>query len=94
VKTIITKCTIQEKTEQIITGEDERGDLLVRGFLARGGTDCSLDVHVTDTDAKSYSKRAPAKVVSRVAREREETKVFGGMPPKTLSLHCFFLPWT
>jgi hypothetical protein len=46
----------QEKSEQTArqtataaTGEDERGDLLIRGFWARG-TDCMWDVvRVTDT---------------------------------------------
>ena len=37
------------------TGEDERGDILIRCFWARG-TNYILDVHVTDTDAKSYAK--------------------------------------
>jgi hypothetical protein len=45
------KDTSQEKTEQTATGEDERGDLLVRRFWARG-TDCILDVRVTNTDAR------------------------------------------
>jgi hypothetical protein len=31
---------------------EERGDLLIRGVGARG-TDCIIDVRVTDTDAKS-----------------------------------------
>jgi hypothetical protein len=39
-------------------------------------------VRVTDTEAKSYCKRDPAKV-HRVGREREEMKVFGGMPRNT-----------
>jgi hypothetical protein len=82
--------TSQKKTEQTAAGEDDRGDLLVRGFWAKG-TDCMLDVRVTDTDAKSHSKRDPAKEPESVAREGEETKVFGGMPRKTSSLHPFCL---
>jgi hypothetical protein len=48
--------------ENDVTGESDRGDLLLRGFWARG-TDCIVDVRVTDTDAKSYCKRPPDKVL-------------------------------
>jgi hypothetical protein len=48
--------------EKESTGESDRGDLLLRGFWARG-TDCIVDVRVTDTDAKSYCHRAPDKVL-------------------------------
>jgi hypothetical protein len=64
------KDTSQEKTEQTATGEDERGDLLIRGFWARG-TDCILDVRVTDSDAKSYCKRDPAKVLESQEKEKK-----------------------
>jgi hypothetical protein len=50
--------------------EDERGDLLIRGFWTRG-TDCILDVRVTDTDAKSYRKRPPAKVIETQEKEKK-----------------------
>jgi hypothetical protein len=36
--------------------------VLLRGFWARG-TDCIVDVHVTNTDVKSYCKRPPDKVL-------------------------------
>jgi hypothetical protein len=48
--------------EKDATGESDRGDLLLRGFWARG-TDCIVDVRVTDTDAKSYCKRDPDKIL-------------------------------
>jgi hypothetical protein len=73
VKDTSTKDTSQENTNQSATGEDERGDLLIRGFWARG-TDCILDVRVffvTDTDAKSYCKRAPAKVLESQEKEKK-----------------------
>jgi hypothetical protein len=66
--------TSQKKTEQTATGKDERGDLLVRGFWARG-TDCVLDARVTDTDAKSYSKRDPAKVLVE-SQEKEKKRKY------------------
>ena len=42
--------------------EDDRGDILLRGFWARG-TDFIVDVRVTDLDAKTYCKRDPDKVL-------------------------------
>jgi hypothetical protein len=55
VKAPPTKCTPNQSPGTPATGED-RGDLLLRGFWARG-TECIVDVRVTDTDAKSYCKR-------------------------------------
>jgi hypothetical protein len=52
------------------TGE-ERGDLLIRGFRARG-TDLIVDVRVTDTDAKSYRSRDPHKVLATQEREKKK----------------------
>jgi hypothetical protein len=65
-----TKDTRQEKTNETATGEDERGDLLIRGFWA-SGTDCILDVRVTDTDSKFYCKRAPSKVLESQEKEKK-----------------------
>ena len=53
-------------------GED-RGDLLIRGLWARG-TDCILDIRVTDTDAKSNRSKDPGKVLA--AHEREKKKKY------------------
>ena len=52
------------------TGKDKRGEILIQGFWARG-TDCILDVRVTDTDAKSYCKRLPAKVLETHEKEKK-----------------------
>jgi hypothetical protein len=66
-----TNDTSQQKTEQTATGEDERGDPLVRGFWARG-TDCMLlDLRVTDTDAESHCKRDPAKVLDTQEKKKK-----------------------
>jgi hypothetical protein len=62
--------TSQKKTEQTAAGEDERGDLLVRGFWARG-TDYTLDARVTDSDAKSCSKQDPAKVLELQEKKKK-----------------------
>jgi hypothetical protein len=48
--------------EPEVASESNQGDLLLQGFWARG-TDCIVDVRVTDTDAKSYCKRPPDKVL-------------------------------
>jgi hypothetical protein len=52
VKTSPNQITNQNIDKEAATGEDERGDLLIRGFWT-AGADCVLDVCVTDTDAKS-----------------------------------------
>jgi hypothetical protein len=44
-----------KESEDDGTGKDERGVILIRGFWARG-TDCILDIRVTDKEAKSYCK--------------------------------------
>jgi hypothetical protein len=48
--------------ENDVTGKSDHGDLLLRGFWARG-TNCIVEVRVTDTDAKSYCKQPPDKVL-------------------------------
>ena len=48
----------------------ERGDLLIRGLWSRG-TDCILDVRVTDTDCKSYCRRDPMKVLASQEKEKK-----------------------
>jgi hypothetical protein len=53
------------------SGDEDRGDLLIRGFWARG-TDAIVDVRVTDTDAKSYCSRDPHKVLAQQEREKKK----------------------
>jgi hypothetical protein len=53
------------------SSEEERGDLLIRGFWARG-TDVIVDVRVTDTDAKSYRSRDPHKVLASQEAEKKK----------------------
>jgi hypothetical protein len=60
----------QEPTTQEAAPKDKQGDLLIQDFWTRG-TDCILDVHVTDTDAESYCKRPPAKVLESQEREKK-----------------------
>jgi hypothetical protein len=65
-----TKDTSPEKTEQTAAGEDERGDILIRGFWA-SGTDCMLDVRVTDTNAQTCCKQDPVKALESQEKERK-----------------------
>jgi hypothetical protein len=53
------------------SSNEERGDLLIWGFWARG-TDVIVDVRVTDTDAKSYRSRDPHKVLATQEREKKK----------------------
>ena len=54
---------------------EDRGDILIRGLWARG-TDCIIDVRVTDVDAKSNRSKDPLKVLA--AHEREKKKKYLG----------------
>jgi hypothetical protein len=59
--------------------EDDRGDILLHGFWARG-TDCIVDVRVTDTDAKSYQLRGPANALKSVKKRRRRICCFNRLP--------------
>jgi hypothetical protein len=52
------------------TSEDDRGDILLHGFWAHG-TDCMVDVQVTDTDAKSYCHGDPTNMIATQEREKK-----------------------
>ena len=57
--------------DQIIT--EERGDILVRGFWS-GGTDCILDICITDTDAPTYqlNGKDPEQIIADHERSKKE----------------------
>jgi len=50
---------------------DDRGDLLIRGLWSRG-TDCILDVRITDTDAKTYQSKDPLKVLASHEKNKKK----------------------
>lgn len=50
---------------------DERGDILIRGLWDRG-TDCIIDVRITDTDSKSQRAKDPMKVLENHEREKKK----------------------
>jgi hypothetical protein len=68
----ITTCPTKPTSDKPAS-EDDRGDILLHGFWARG-TDCIVDVRVTDTDAKSYRHRDPAKVL--ITQEKEKKRKY------------------
>ncbi len=74
-------------TSEKPASKDDRGDILLRGFWARG-TDCIVDVRVTDTDAKSYRHRDPAKVIATQEREKK-TEIPRALPRATPSFYTF-----
>jgi hypothetical protein len=51
--------------------EEIRGDLCIRNLWSRG-TDCIIDVRVTDTDAKSNLSKDPAKVLETHEKEKKK----------------------
>jgi hypothetical protein len=53
--------------------DEDRGDLLIRGLWARG-TDCIIDVRVTDLDCKSNLSKDPHKVLAQHERAKKKKK--------------------
>jgi hypothetical protein len=51
--------------------DEDRGDILIRGLWARG-TDCILDVRVTDLDCKSNLSKDPHKVLAQHERAKKK----------------------
>jgi hypothetical protein len=82
----------QNIDKEAATGEDERGDLLIRGFWT-AGTDCILDVRVTDTDAKYYCKRTPLKVLESQEKEKKR-KCSGHAWRIVVTSHLSCSQWT
>jgi hypothetical protein len=64
--------TDSENPNPTIDASGERGDLLVRGFW-ENGMDAIIDVRCVDTDAKSYNRREPEKVL-KSAEKVKKTK--------------------
>lgn len=50
---------------------DDRGDVLIRGLWARG-TDCILDIRVTDTDAQSNRSKDPKEVLAQHEQQKKK----------------------
>jgi hypothetical protein len=52
------------------SNDEDRGDILVRGLWQRG-TDCIIDVRVTDINSKSQCHLTPAKALLKHEREKK-----------------------
>jgi len=65
------RATDNSTTADVEATNRNRGDVLIRGLWERG-TDCIIDVRVTDTNAKSVIRRNPEDVLE--AQEREKMK--------------------
>ena len=65
--------TKQDKNDNSLDSTDtrERGDLLVRS-LWKNGSDCIIDVRVTDLEAASYVTRDPAKVLASHEQQKKK----------------------
>jgi hypothetical protein len=57
-------------TQHPIANDSKRGDILIRGLFERG-TECIIDVRVTDLDCKSSRNTDPDKVLKRHERQKK-----------------------
>jgi hypothetical protein len=48
----------------VVRDNNNQGDLMIHGFWL-GGTDCIVDVRITDLDSKSYQTKSSNKVIAR-----------------------------
>ena len=67
--------------------QKDRGDILVRGFWSLG-SECILDVSVTDTDCHSYENMTPEKVILQ-KEQKKKTKYL----QKFLDINRSFTPF-
>ena len=58
------------ETDEVISTDNKRGDILIRGFWSRG-THYVVDVRVTDTDTKTYQARDPMKVLASQEKSKK-----------------------
>jgi hypothetical protein len=65
-KTCRTNCASANKP----VNKDDHGDILLLGSWARG-TECIVNVQVTDTDAPSYQTRSPVSVLKLQEKEKK-----------------------
>ena len=62
-------CRVAEN-EAVQTDNQDRGDILIRGLWEKG-TDCIIDVRVTDTNAPSAINKDPHTVLETHEREKK-----------------------
>jgi hypothetical protein len=62
--------TEQGEQDKPVDDNENKGDVLIRGLWEKG-TDCIIDVRVTDTDAPSYIKTSPVKALETAERAKK-----------------------
>eukprot|EP00978_Attheya_sp_CCMP212_P006651 scaffold15430_cov40-Attheya_sp.AAC.1 len=68
----------------VVRDNDNRGDLMIRGFWSCG-TNCIVDVRITDLDSKSYLKKSSNKVLAGQEQEKKEHgNISRNFAPRTL----------
>ena len=63
--------TTTQATGRNAPGDDARGDVKIHGLWEKG-SDCILDIRITDTDARSYQSSSSRKVLERAAKEKKD----------------------
>jgi hypothetical protein len=53
----------------VVRDNHNQGDLMIHGFWSRG-TDCIVDIRITDLDSKSYQTKSSNKVLARQEQEK------------------------
>ena len=71
----------------VVTSPDDRGDLLIRNLWSRG-TDCIIDVRVTDLDAKSQNRKAPSTILANHEKAKKHKYLAA-----CLQQRCHFVPF-
>jgi hypothetical protein len=66
----VDECPVRQTSANQPAKEDDRGDILLQGFWARG-TECIVDVRVTDTDAALYRAQDPAAILKSQEKEKK-----------------------
>jgi hypothetical protein len=61
----------QGEQDKPVDDNENKGDVLIRGLWEKG-TDCIIDVRVTDTDAPSYIKTSPVKALETAERAKKK----------------------
>jgi hypothetical protein len=75
--------------QRLRLGDEEQGDLLIRGFWTRG-IDAIIDVHMTNMDAKSYKFKDPHKVLAQHEKEKKRKYLASCVVHHTMqALHAF-----
>ena len=83
-------CSQETGTSEGGADSGERGDLMIRGMW-ENGTDCIIDLVVTNLESASHSKRAPMKVLATLEKAKKEKNTYSHVWTKdVISPHLQF----